>query len=121
MLREGNKLIVDEHGILRRQTTTRNQLVLPAKYKHLVFEELHVNMGHLGPERVVQLARERFYWPGMESDIHDYITSRCILLPHPILFEIMIYRKHLAYPSTTEICKSDTPTGKWKSPEMREQ
>ena len=80
MLREWNKLIVDEHGILRRQTTMRNQLVLPGQYKHLVFEELHINMGHLGPERVVQLARERFYWPGMESEIHEYITSRCTCL-----------------------------------------
>ena len=26
-------------------------------------------MGHLGADRVIQLARERFYWPKLESDI----------------------------------------------------
>ena len=38
------------------------------------------NMGHLGLERVTQLARQRFYWPGMEGDITRFITSSCSCL-----------------------------------------
>ena len=34
-------------------------------------------MGHLGADRVIQLARERFYWPKMESDIIDFVTQAC--------------------------------------------
>ena len=35
-------------------------------------------MGHLGAPRVVQLlARERFYWPNMESDIVHFVTKVC--------------------------------------------
>ncbi len=34
-------------------------------------------MGHLGAKRVVQLARERFYWPNMEKDITHFVTNVC--------------------------------------------
>ena len=34
-------------------------------------------MGHLGAPRVVQLARERFYWPNMEDDIIHFVTKVC--------------------------------------------
>ena len=37
-------------------------------------------MGHLGGERVYQLAKARFYWPGMEKDIKDYIKNKCTCL-----------------------------------------
>ena len=45
-------------------------------------------MGHLGGERFYQLAKEWFYWPGMEKDIKDYIRNKCICLsqrkPHAL-------------------------------------
>ena len=34
-------------------------------------------MGHLGADRTVHLARQRFYWPWMQSDIEDFIGNRC--------------------------------------------
>ena len=34
-------------------------------------------MGHLGVDRVVSLARERFYWPDMRQDIANFISWRC--------------------------------------------
>ena len=34
-------------------------------------------MGHLGSERVFQLANQRFYWPGMRNDIEHYTTRVC--------------------------------------------
>uniref|UniRef100_A0A3Q3KDU6 Gypsy retrotransposon integrase-like protein 1 n=1 Tax=Monopterus albus TaxID=43700 RepID=A0A3Q3KDU6_MONAL len=34
-------------------------------------------MGHLGAERVISLARDRFYWPFMKKDIEAYITRKC--------------------------------------------
>ena len=33
--------------------------------------------GHLGTEKVVDLARRRFYWPGMYKDIETYIRRKC--------------------------------------------
>ncbi len=34
-------------------------------------------MGHLGPERVLHLARDRFYWPRMQSDMEHYVKNIC--------------------------------------------
>ncbi|KAK5865214.1 hypothetical protein PBY51_016397 [Eleginops maclovinus] len=34
-------------------------------------------MGHLGTERVIGLARDRFYWPFMKKDIEAYVTKQC--------------------------------------------
>ncbi|XP_070556581.1 protein NYNRIN-like [Ptychodera flava] len=76
-MREWNTLIIDKDGILHRKTATRLQLILPQQYRPLVYKELHEDMGHLGVERVVTLARDRFYWPQMQKDIEQYITKHC--------------------------------------------
>ena len=77
LLREWNKLVVDTHGLLRRKTSNRSQLVLPASLRSLVYKQLHQEMGHLGVDRVVQLARDRVYWPHMQRDITHFVTKVC--------------------------------------------
>ncbi len=34
-------------------------------------------MGHMGTERVLSLARDRFYWPYMKAEIEVYVTRKC--------------------------------------------
>ena len=34
-------------------------------------------MGHLGPEKVIELAQQRFYWPGMAKTLKENIQKRC--------------------------------------------
>ena len=45
-------------------------------------------MGHLGHERVYQLARDRVFWPNMQQEIEHYVTKVCPCLkqrkPHVI-------------------------------------
>lgn len=77
LMREWKKLEVDEHGILRRRTSSKIQLVLPHNFIPVVLKELHTEMGHLGVERVAELARSRFYWPHMYRDIEYFVTQRC--------------------------------------------
>jgi transposase InsO family protein len=81
MLREWQKLQIGADGLLRRITSApsgmRRQLVLPPKYRPVVYQKLHNEMGHLGADRVISLATDRFYWPRMASDIQEYITQRC--------------------------------------------
>ncbi len=48
-------------------------------------------MGHLGPERVFNLARERFYWPGMKMDINP---------PHSSLENLANPSQHLRHLSS---------------------
>ena len=55
-MKEWNKLHVGKDGVLSHQSGPYTQLVLPRKYQH---KELHREMGHLGCDRVIQLARER--------------------------------------------------------------
>lgn len=56
------------------------QLVLPEVYKTEVLKALHDDMGHPGRDRLTRLVRERFFWPGMSSDIIAHIErcQRCI-------------------------------------------
>ncbi|XP_022111630.1 uncharacterized protein LOC110990852, partial [Acanthaster planci] len=77
LLREWDKLELDADGILHRRAGGKLQLVLPKKYHPVVYKELHKEMGHLGAERVVHLARDRFYWPRMQRDIEHFVTSVC--------------------------------------------
>ena len=76
-MRDWDKLHIDSDGVLRRKTSEHDQIVLPTKYRTLVYRELHDEMGHLGSERVFQLANQRFYWPGMRTDIEHYATRVC--------------------------------------------
>ena len=43
-------------------------------------------MGHLVADRTVHLARQRFYWPWMQSDKEDFVGNRCQCIKqwHPV-------------------------------------
>lgn len=76
LLYEWTKLDVVD-GILYRQTGQHKQLVLPQKLKPVVLKNLHDDMGHVGTEKVIHLARERFYWPFMQQEVEEYVTKKC--------------------------------------------
>ena len=77
LMYEWSKLFIEENVLLYRKAGTKNQLVLPQKYRRLVYKHLHEDMGHLVTEMVIELARDRFYWPNMARDIEHYISSVC--------------------------------------------
>ena len=66
-----------KNGVLMRKTNRYSQIVLPEKYRSMVFTELHVKMGHLASDRVEDLARQRYYWPHMHADIDFFIRKKC--------------------------------------------
>lgn len=61
LLQEWNKLELDEHDIVRRKTSSNVQLVLPKQFIPLVLNELPVEMGLLGVDRVEDLEGANFY------------------------------------------------------------
>ena len=77
LLHEWNKLFIAEDGILYHRSGSRDRMVLPKVYQKRVYEELQENMGHLGAERVTELARERSCWPFMRADITHYVSKVC--------------------------------------------
>ena len=58
-------LSIGSDRVIRRKKGTHDKIDLPRKYHAMVLRELHNNMGHLGSDRVLHLARDRFYWPRM--------------------------------------------------------
>lgn len=83
LLRELNRLEM-QNGVLYRKRqdgpNTSYQLVLPEELRATALTSLHHDMGHLGVERTVDLARARFYWPKMQMTIEKMVKSceRCI-------------------------------------------
>lgn len=75
LLRDWDRLEVDDSGVLWRKTTHRKQLVLPDKCKTIVFKELHDCMGHQGIDRTLSLIRDRFFWPYMQLETEQYVLS----------------------------------------------
>lgn len=59
---------------------TITQLVIPKCYRNEIMTSLHNQVGHPGQDRTNKLIRERFYWPGMGTDIIQWVSScdRCI-------------------------------------------
>ena len=57
--------------------TRVKQICLPPKLHEIVYTELHEKMGHLGSDRTLALARDKFNWPGMAKDMNHYVTEVC--------------------------------------------
>ena len=77
LFREWKRLFLDAKNILHHKSGKTTQLVLPKRYHPMVFKELHQEMGHIGTDRVFNLARERFFWPCMYRDIEHFVTKVC--------------------------------------------
>lgn len=83
LLREWNRLELKDGVLYRRRKLhdqTTYQLVLPVKFRALVLESLHDQMGHMGIDRTLDLVRSRFYWPKMSSDVERKVRTceRCV-------------------------------------------
>ncbi|CAB4023266.1 Hypothetical predicted protein, partial [Paramuricea clavata] len=80
LLHERPKLFIDKDGVLRRQNNSHDQVVLPRPYHRTDLRELHDNMAHLGSERVLCLARDRFYWLRCRTEylLEERKRARCI-------------------------------------------
>lgn len=76
LIHEWNRLQL-HNGLLYRHTGQNQQLVLPKALKSAVLKYLHDDMGHVGADKVIHLARQRFYWPFMQRDIEDYVIRQC--------------------------------------------
>ena len=74
------------NGLLYKKCVSNNretgylQFVLPKLFRKQALEACHDEVGHLGIERTTSLLKDRFYWPGMEDDIEDYVKTcpRCL-------------------------------------------
>lgn len=59
-------------------------LVVPESFRVTALQGIHNDVGHPGKDKTLWLARQRFYWPGMERDISIETCSRCICSKTPV-------------------------------------
>ena len=74
------KQLILKQGVLYRRTTLVDaksilQLILPPLHCTKAIEGCHDQVGHLGQDRVLELLRDQFYWPGMHTDVASYLNS----------------------------------------------
>ena len=84
-IRKSLKLVKD---ILYRKAYTDNssskkvqwQLVVPKAYRSRALVGCHDDVGHQGRMRTLSLLRERFYWPGMQTEAMQHVQqcTRCL-------------------------------------------
>ena len=88
-LREWNKLHFRENILYRTATLDGQpveQLVVPDAFKIKAMKGVHDEAGHQGKEKTLWLARQRFYWPGLEKDVVTRVEScpRCVRRKTPV-------------------------------------
>ena len=84
-IRKSLKLV---KGILYRKTYTDNssskrilwQLIVPKAYRSRALAGCHDDVAHQGRMRTISLLRERFFWPGMQSEAIQHVLkcTRCL-------------------------------------------
>lgn len=84
LLRHWEQLVVKE-GVLYR---TSKDVTRRKTFRYVVPTDLkgiHDEAGHQGQKRTLFLARQRFYWIGMERDVKDYVQRcrRCLVSKSP--------------------------------------
>ena len=56
------------------------QLDLPSHYREVASKGVHNDVGHQGRDKTLLLAKQRFFWNGMDSDFKSRveICGRCV-------------------------------------------
>ncbi|XP_068078506.1 heat shock 70 kDa protein 12B isoform X1 [Danio rerio] len=88
MMREWNRFVLLDGVLYRKRQNGEvltHQLVLPKEFRATVLRSLHDEMGHMGIDRTLDLARSRFYWPKMAQEVEQKIKTcpRCVLHKAP--------------------------------------
>jgi len=68
------------HKVIKIDGEDVYQLVLPSRCRSAALRSLHDHVGHPGRDRTTSLIRERFYWPGVTTDVEKHLQScdRCL-------------------------------------------
>lgn len=86
LLRHWPKLALKDGMLYRKKKDIKmnmaiQQFVVPDSLKAQVLNGLHDSAGHQGQARTLSLARQRFFWIGMERDIVNHVKNcfRCLV------------------------------------------
>jgi len=73
------------YRVIKENEEEVEQLVVPKVYQREILKNLHYDFGHPGQDWTTKLVRERFYWPGVATDIAEYVKQcdRSIRMERP--------------------------------------
>ena len=91
LMYDWSKLFIDKEGVLRCKAGNNIQTVLPKSLQSIVLHELHNEMVHVGTEKVLLFARDRFFGPHMQIDIESYDNKKCCCIKQnkPVVNQIV--------------------------------
>ena len=69
------EFISDEQGRLRYVGDGNNRIAVPRKNREEIMKALHEEHGHFHKDRVLELARSRFYWKDMNKDLKAHCKA----------------------------------------------
>ncbi len=91
LLSYSKKLIIQQ-GILYRKSccgedgTELLRVIVPEHLRGTVLSLSHDDMGHLGRDKTLSVAQERYFWPGLSKSVEDHIRNCrvciCAKSPH---------------------------------------
>ena len=93
-----NRLLKEKHKFVRQRVIDGTEVfqLVTSDLRLRVLRGLHDNIEHSDKDKTIDLIRQRFYWPGMTTDIECYICycHRCIMRkaadpPHAPLVPIL--------------------------------
>lgn len=77
-----DRLLVEEGFLKRKYDSVKGnrswtQFVVPRVLREEILQELHAGSleGHLGEDKTIGKVRERFYWPGIQQDVRQWIRT----------------------------------------------
>ena len=86
--RQINKLFLKDDVLCRTyQHSSVVQVVVPLSMRHTILQQLHDSGGHFGVAKTLNKVKERFYWPGYEVDVEQWVSHIRGAIPHPMLSE----------------------------------
>jgi transposase InsO family protein len=90
LLRDYSSLVLDNDVLYRTASVDGEkvrQLIIPSSFRSVAFRGVHDDVGHPGFEKSIWLARQRFFWPGMETYFRQRISLclSCVCRKTPVV------------------------------------
>ncbi|CAK1596618.1 unnamed protein product [Parnassius mnemosyne] len=67
-----------KNDVLYYKTNLQEVIYLPKALRQDIINQVHVEMGHQGPYKVIKYVRDRFFWKGLTKDIKNNFYRRFI-------------------------------------------
>lgn len=88
-------------GLLVKIQGDNNTVVIPDSMRVPLITAFHDQLGHPGRGATLKMLRTRYYWPGMQADVFDYVAQchECTLSKPPLRHRTARARAIGSYPS----------------------